>query len=994
MTLEAGTKFGRYEILSQLGKGGMGEVYLAQDPSLNRKVALKVLPAELAANHDRMRRFEQEAKAAAALNHPNVAHVYEIGEAEGLPFIAMEFVEGKTLRERIHYENLELRKLLKYLQQVAGGLAKAHGAGIVHRDLKPDNVMISDDGYAKILDFGLAKLIEIPTPGPEGETTSDAPTVAQMQYSVPGRLLGTVGYMSPEQAQGKHGDIDHRSDIFSFGCMLYEAVTRQRPFQGESNVASLYKIVYEPAPAITEFDPSAPSELQRIIRRCLAKDPDDRYQTIQDVAIELRDLRRELEGDPQLDGTIAPSAIGAPGLRGLRGTSGPTLGGDETIGGNRTVAPSAGGPAGALQTSSAEYIVTGVKRHKKLAILIAVFVVVAVVASILFFNSRSARALTEKDTILLTDFVNTTGDAVFDGTLKQALAVQLGQSPFLNIFSEDRVRDALNYMGRSSDERVNREVGREICQRQGLKAMLVGSIASLGNHYVITLEATNAQTGDSIGREQAEAENKEQVLHALGAAAVKLREKLGESLQSTRKFDAPIEQGTTSSLEAFKAFSLGVEQQLKGRYLEAIPFLKRATDIDPNFALAYGRMASMHYNNRQYDLAAEASQKAFDLRDRVSERERLYISAGYYDNVTGELDKYLETLELWKPTYPRDASPQNNLAVKYNELGQFEKAIEPAREAIRLNPSSASGYSLLAAAYVGLNRFDEARKVIVQAQAQKLDTTPMRRTIYRIAFVQGDATAMQQQIEWLNTKADAYLAQGWQSETAAFSGQLRKAKELSNHAFEIAEGRDLKDVAAQIAVGGAGRDALFADCAQVKEQIAKALGMSQRPLTMANAAHALAACGDFSQTQTIVADLARRHPKDTVLNKIMLPLAQARVEMQRGNPAQAIQLLETTRPYEGYALFQIAYLRGQAYLNQQNGAGAAAEFQKILDRRGSQPTSPMYPLAQLGLARAAALSGDTSKARKAYQDFFVLWKDADPDLPILQEARREFEKLK
>jgi serine/threonine protein kinase/tetratricopeptide (TPR) repeat protein len=999
MTLAAGTKLGHYEILSQLGKGGMGEVYLAHDRRLNRKVALKVLPQELAANQDRMRRFEQEAKAAAALNHPNVAHVYEIGEADGLHYIAMEFVEGKTLREKIHFESLELSKLLKYLQQVASGLAKAHTAGIVHRDLKPDNVMISDDGYAKILDFGLAKLIEIPTPGPDGETTSDAPTVAQMQYSVPGRLLGTVGYMSPEQAQAKHADIDHRSDIFSFGCMLYEAVTRQRPFQGESNVASLYKIVYEAAPAITEFDPSAPSELQRIIRRCLAKDPDDRYQTIQDVAIELRDLRRELEGDTQLDRTLAPSAVGGPGPSGQSAhrSIGFTIGGNETIGGGRTIGDAAVDTApGAQQTStsSAEYIATGIKRHKLAAILIATVVVVAIVGSILWFNSRSARALTEKDTILLTDFVNTTGDPVFDGTLKQALAVQLGQSPFLNIFSEDRVRETLKYMGRSSDERVDRDVGREICQRQGLKAMLVGSIAGLGNHYVITLQATNAQTGDAIGQEQAEAENKEQVLHALGAAAVKLREKLGESLQSTQKFDAPIEQGTTSSLEAFKAFSLGVEQQLKGKYLEAIPFLKRATDIDPNFALAYGRMASMHYNNRQYDLAAEASQKAFDLRDRVSERERLYISAGYYDNVTGELDKYLETLELWKPTYPRDASPHNNLAVKYNELGQFEKAIEPAREAIRLNPSSASGYSILAAAFVGLNRFDEAREIIGQAQAQGLDTTPMRRLLYRIAFMKGDATAMQQQVDWLGSKTDDYLAQGWQSETAAFSGQLRKAKELSNRAFEVAAGRDLKDAAAQIAVSAAGRDVLFGDCSQVKAQMAKALGMSQRPLTVVNAANALATCGDFTQTQTIIADVAKRHPKDTVLNKIMLPLAQARVEMQKGNSAQAIQLLETTRPYEGYALFQIAYLRGQAYLNQQNGAGAAGEFQKILEHRGSQPTSPMYPLAQLGLARAAALSGDPAKARKAYQDFFVLWKDADPDLPILQEAKREYERLK
>src|SRR6267378_1380709 len=588
----------------------MGEVYLAQDTELDRKVALKILPAELAVSQDRMRRFVQEAKAAAALNHPNVAHIYEIGERDGLNFIAMEYVDGKTLREKIHYESNELRKLIKYLQQVAGGLAKAHAAGIVHRDLKPDNIMITRDGYAKILDFGLAKLIEIPRFGAEGETVSDADTVAQVQYSIPGRLMGTVGYMSPEQAQGKIGAIDHRSDIFSFGCMLFEAATKHRPFEGESNVQSLYKIVYEPAPQLKDFDPLASPALQRVIRRCLAKDPDERYQSILDIALELKELRRDMEGDTQFDDT-ATSA-------------------------RQASSASAQPTSSTRPTSSAEYITTEIKRHKKGAILIASLATVAIAASILFLHFRSARALTEKDTILLTDFVNTTGDSVFDGTLKQALAVQLGQSPFLNIFSEDRMREALKFMGRSPDERVTRDVGREICQRQGLKAMLVGSIASLGSHYVISLEALNAHTGDAIAREQVEAESKEKVLHALGEAAMKLREKLGESLQSIQKFDAPIEQATTSSLEAFKAFSLGVEQQLKGKFLEAIPFFKRATEIDPNFALAYARMASMYYNSRQFDLAAEASQRAYELRDRVSERERLYISAGYYDNVTGE----------------------------------------------------------------------------------------------------------------------------------------------------------------------------------------------------------------------------------------------------------------------------------------------------------------------------------------------------------------------
>jgi len=749
--LAANTTLSHYRIVSKIGAGGMGEVYLAQDTKLERKVALKIFPVELTSNQDRMRRFTREAKAAAALNHPNIAHIYEIGEDEGIHFIAMEFIDGVTLRAKIHREQADLKKLLRYLHHAAEGLAKAHAAGIVHRDLKPDNIMITRDGHAKTLVFGLAKLIEPLEESDDDELASEMETAVR---STPGVVRGTVGYMAPEQARGDTKAVDHRSDIFSFGCLLYEAATRQRAFTGQDSLDSLHKIAYGPTPSIKDVSPDAPDDLQRIIRRCLAKDPDERYQTIKDVAIELKELRRELAGRTLEITTTQAFGIGVPATT--------------------TTSPS--GTASTTAISSARYIVGEITRHKKGAILIAALATVAIAASILFLHFRSARALTEKDTILLTDFVNTTGDSVFDGTLKQALAVQLGQSPFLNIFSEDRVREALKFMGRSPDERVTRDVAREICQRQGLKAMLVGSIASLGNHYVITLDAINAQTGDAIAREQAESENKEQVLHALSEAAMKLREKLGESLQSIQKFDAPIQQATTSSLEAFKALSLGVEQQLKGKYLEAIPFFKRAAEIDPNFALAYARMASIYYNSRQYDLAAEASQKAYELRDRVSERERLYISAGYYDNVTGELEKYLETLELWKHTYPRDASPHNNQALKYNELGQFDKALEEAREAIRLNPNSASGYSLLAAAFVGLNRFDEAKQIIGQAQAQKLETTAMRRTLYKIAFVQGDATTMQQQIEWINGKPDEYLAQSWQAETVAFLGSYESPK--------------------------------------------------------------------------------------------------------------------------------------------------------------------------------------------------------------------------
>lgn len=976
MGLASGAKLGRYEIRSKLGEGGMGEVYLGEDTRLHRKVALKTLPADVASNRDRMERFVQEAKAASALNHPNIITIYEIDETDSGHFIVTEFIDGETLRERMGLALMKLDEVLEVAIQTASALSAAHEAGIVHRDIKPDNIMLRRDGIVKVLDFGLAKLAE---QTPTDYVDTEAPTSVQIKTE-PGMVMGTVTYMSPEQARGLQ--VDARTDIFSLGVLIYEMVAGRVPFTGSNTLDILAAILSDKEPPpLARYAHDAPPELERIVAKALAKEREERYQSAKDLLIDLRQLKMRLEIDAELERTMPPERFAVP----PSGQISPAV----------TTAPPEGEIPHATATSSAEYIVNQVKLHRRGVIMTLGVLVLAMVGAIFWYLKHTPAApLTEKDTIVLADFVNTTGDPVFDGTLKQALAVQLEQSPFLNIFSDQRVRETLRFMNRSPDERVTKQIAREICERQGLKAFLAGSISNLGSHYVITLEATNAQTGDTIALQQVEANSKEQVLSELGKAATKLRESLGESLASIQKYDAPITQATTSSLEAFKVFSLGVEQQTKGKYLEAIPFFKSATEMDPNFARAYAAMSSMYYNSRQYDLAAEASRKAYELRDRVSERERLYISAGYYDNVTGELEKYLETLELWKHTYPRDASPHNNLAVKYNELGRFDKALEAAPEAIRLNSGSASGYSLSAAAFVGLNRFDEAKEIIGQGQAQKLETTPMRRILYRVAFVQGDATTMQQQIEWLKGKPDDYLAHGWQSETAAFSGQLRKAQELSNRAFELAERRDLKDVAAQIAVGGAGRDALFGDCGQVKEQTAKALGMSQRPLTMVNAGNALATCGDFSQTQSIVAELTRRHPKDTVLNKIMLPLVQARIELQRGNPAQAIQLLETTRPFEGYALFQIAYLRGQAYLNQQNGAGAVAEFQKILDHRGSQPTSPMYSLAHLGLARAAALQGDTAKARKAYQDFFALWKDADADLPILIEAKKEYEKLK
>jgi eukaryotic-like serine/threonine-protein kinase len=970
-SLTLNTRLGRYEIRSLLGKGGMGDVYLAQDTTLRRLVALKLLPTAAAANEDRMRRFIQEARAAAALSHPNIAQIFEIGQNDGTHFIAMEFVDGVTLRVKIHSERAELRKLLKYLQQVAEGLAKAHTAGIVHRDLKPDNIMITRDDYAKILDFGLAKLVG--TQGPldsGGAASSESGTAIVAQHSLSGMVMGTAGYMSPEQAQGKVKAIDRRSDIFSFGCILFEAVTGQKPFADASIIKSLHKVVYEAAPPIKDFNPSAPPNLQRVIRRCLAKDPDERYQTIKDVALELKEVRRGMAGGAEIDATILSS--------------------DSTQrAGRRTAEKSL------RLTSGAEYIVNRINRHKRSVALTLVALVIA--ASALGYFSRlkhnRAPALSEQDTILIADFDNKTGDAIFDGTLKQGLAVQLEQSPFLNLFSDTRVRDTLKLMNRSPDERVTSEIGREICQRQGLKVVIAGSIAPLGSHYVLTLLAVNSNSGEAVAREQTEAENREQVLKALSQSASRLREKLGESLSSIQRFDVPLDV-TTSSLEALKAYSLGKQPYDLANIFEAIRYYKRAVEIDPDFALAYYSLAFSYANTNQSELATQCAEKAYTLRERVSEREKLAVFDSYYLFVTGEVDKRIDEAELRKQLYPRDPSAFTNLSSAYGQIGQFEKAVPESREALRLNPNGMVAYVQLGGLLINLNRFAEASEICEQALQKGIDWSAIHSRLYQSAFASGDAAAMQQQLDWAKGKLDEYVALDWQARAAAFAGQWRRAQELSRRSIDLAIRNDGKEDAAEYAVEAVWRSALFGQCAQNKAAVTQALTLEHHRLTTARAVLALALCGEAAQAQRLIGDLVKHYPKDTRINDIWAPTTHSAIELQRGNAQRAVDLLEGTKRYEGAAQFWPQYLRGQAYLMLGRGAEAAAEFQKILDHRGQAPLSVLYPLAHLGLARTAVMNGDETKARQAYQDFFAVWKDADSDLTVLIKAKKEYEKVK
>ena len=983
MAIPSGTRFGQYEIGTQLGVGGMGEVYLAIDTRLDRRVALKVLPEKLADNEDRMRRFVQEAKATAALNHPNIAQIYEIGKERGLNYIALEYIDGKTLRHCLADAPPELRKVLRWFQHVAEGLAKAHAAGIVHRDLKPENIMIARDGQVKILDFGLAKLVEASRGALLSSAEREYDTMdLSDSHSTVGVVLGTAGYMSPEQAQARSSAIDQRSDIFAFGCILFEAVTGRKAFEGKDRIERLNKIIREPVPPVTDLNPGAPVELQKIVRRCLEKDPEDRYQSIKDVALELKELRRELTDAASFHSTGVASTFTEIGRY---ASDNPALSSTGTV---SEAVPTRG--------FTASYLGVELRRHRFAAIGVGLAVIALAIAVGYFALYKKPAPLTDKDTILIADFVNETGDGVFDGTLKQALAAQLGQSPFLNIFGDQRVRDALRFLDRSPAERITGDLARDICLRQGLKAFLTGSISSVGSHYLITIEALNAQSGDAIAREQVEAESKELVIKRLGEAATRLREKLGESLASIQKFDAPIEQATTPSLDAFKAYSIGLDNHLKGSYSDAIPFFKRAIELDQNFAIAYARLATAYANTGQRDLATAAAQKAFELRDRVSEREKFYITAvSYYGLVTREREKYIETLELWKRTYPNDPIPHIQLSNLYiADAGALDKAMEEAREAIRLNPNTAPPRDNLATALMELNRFDEAKQVYQQALEQNLDSIFFRNNLHAIAFVQHDATGMKQQLDWWTGKPGDYNAVNWQAEVAAFSGQLKQARDLNERAVEAAVAHKQNDGAAQVLASQMQLEALFGNCDRVKALAARTFQLSRVTGVVQAASGAFAVCGDASQTQALMDEIAKKFPNDTLLTVVYWPLNRALLAMQQGDDARAVQLLEAANRYQIVGSYWPQYFRGQALLKLNRGGEAAAEFEAVTNHRGWAPRSPLYAPAYLGLARANVLRGDVAAGRNAYQTFFSLWKDADSDIPLLVSARTEYEKVK
>lgn len=907
-----GREISHYRIIEELGAGGMGVVYKAQDTTLGRFVALKFFHPAFGSN---LESIEHEARASSALDHPNICTVYEVNRHEGTPFIAMQFLAGQTLKHVVGAKPLSPKRIIELGVQIADALNAAHSAGIVHRDIKPANIFVTERGEVKILDFGLAK--------------SGVPARASDEHVLSGISgnLGTANYMSPEQILGK--PIDGRSDLFSFGVVLYEMATGQSPFQGENQDAIFDGILHHtPSPPA-----GLPPTLRRVVLKCLEKDRDRRYQT----AAELREALRRRVAWKNRPWFIA-SAMGIA------------------------------------------------------AILIGVF----------FFQHRAATRLREQDTIVLADVINKTGDPVFDETLKQAIRVQLEQSPFLNALSDQKVAQQLRYMGRSADTRVTSDLAHEICLRTGSNATLVGSISPVGSHYAFGISVVNCQTGDSLANEQVEADSREHILAAVDEASTKLRSRLGESLATVKKYDAPVEEATTRSLDALRSYSLGVKTRLTQGDKAALPLFQRAIELDPNFAMAYARLGSGYFNVGQAVLAETAMRKSYELHEKVSERERLFIDSHYYMIVTGEIEKAVRVLELWQQIYPRDPVTYTDLGLMYAVLGRYENNLVEQLEAFRLASGTGIASANLATAYRLLNQFDKSKQILDQAKGGELSPALLIPAAYKLDFLRGDVQGMRREVE-------AYVAQpqteglflALQSNTEAYYGRLGNARGLTRRAVAAALRAQHTELATGFQIEEALSEADFEDVAQARKDLAAALKSASMRDLPPLAALAMARVGESQRARALAQDLRRQFPLDTVVNYYWIPTIHAAVELNQGHPEKALELLETARPYElgiqqvptGGGLFPV-YIRGLAYLTVRKGVEAASEFQKIVDHPGVVGNSPLSALAKLGVARAEATGAGPDATRKAYQDFLGLWKDADPDIPIFRQAKAEYRKLR